>query len=97
MCEYIKHKRHSDNYKGKYLLEAEKKHSRTPRVRVRPKKAMPNPEGKGEAEKKQCRTPRVRVRPKKAMPNPEGKGEAEKKQCRTPRVRVRSQRWVVLG
>ncbi len=24
MCEYIKHKRHSDNYKGKYLLEAEK-------------------------------------------------------------------------
>ena len=30
----------------------------------RPKKAQPNPEGKGEAEK--------------AMPNPEGKGEAEK-------------------
>ena len=49
----------------------------------RPKKAQPNPEGKGEAEK--------------AMPNPEGKGEAEKKQCRTPRVRVRPQRWVVLG
>ena len=35
---------------------------------MRPKKAMPNPEGKGEAEKK-------------AMPNPEGKGEVSKMGC----------------
>ena len=34
----------------------------------RPKKAQPNPEGKGEAEKK-------------TMPNPEGKGEASKMGC----------------